>query len=57
MGQNGAVVGHVLHFGPFPLTNFSKRGAEKGGKPNNHQIWFSACQTIPDHKRSTPVVF
>jgi len=32
MGQNGAVLGQMPHFGPFPLKKISKRGAKKGGK-------------------------
>jgi hypothetical protein len=40
MGQNGAVVGHVPHFGPFPLEKNSKRGAKKGGKPNSTKSGF-----------------
>ena len=34
MGQNGAVVGQVPHFGPFTTQKFSKRGVKKGGKPS-----------------------
>ena len=33
MGQNGAVVGQVPHFGPFSLEIISKRDVKKGGKP------------------------
>jgi hypothetical protein len=33
MGQNGAVVGQVPHFGPFSFEQISKRGAKKDGKP------------------------
>jgi hypothetical protein len=29
MGQNGAVLGQIDHFGPFPLEKISKRGAQK----------------------------
>ena len=29
MGQNGAVLGQIPHFGPFPLEKISKRGAKK----------------------------
>jgi hypothetical protein len=29
MGQNGAVLGQILHFDPFPLQKINKRGAEK----------------------------
>jgi hypothetical protein len=29
MGQNGAVLGQIPHFGPFPLEKISKRGARK----------------------------
>jgi hypothetical protein len=39
MGQNGAVLGQLphfgpilAHFGPFSLKKISKRGAKKGGK-------------------------
>jgi hypothetical protein len=32
MGQNGAVLGQMPHFGPFPLKKISKRDAKKGGK-------------------------
>jgi hypothetical protein len=53
MGQNGAVVGQVPHFGPFPLEKISKRG----GKSVGNQVRLSACQTILHHIRSTPVVF
>ena len=38
MGQNGAVLGQMPHFGPFPLKKISKRGAKKVGNqplPNN----------------------
>jgi len=46
-GQNRAVVGQVPHC-PFPLKN-QQKGCQKGWKTKFHQI--------PDHKRSTPVVF
>ena len=29
MGQNGAVLGQIPHFGPFPFEEISKRGAKK----------------------------
>ena len=29
MGQNGAVLGQILHFNPFPKKKTSKRGAKK----------------------------
>jgi hypothetical protein len=32
-------------------------GCQKGSKTKFHQIRFSACQTIPVHKISTPVMF
>ena len=56
-GANGAVVGQVPHFGPFPFKKNQRKGCQKGWKTKFHQIRFSACQTILDHKRSTPVVF
>ena len=40
MGQNGAVVGQVSHFGPFPFEKISKRGAKKGGKPKSTKSGF-----------------
>ena len=40
MGQNGAVVGQVPHFGPFPLEKISKRGTKKGGKPSSIKSGF-----------------
>jgi len=40
MGQNGAVVGQVPHFGPFPLEKISKRGTKKGGKPSSTKSSF-----------------
>ena len=29
MGRNGAVLGQILHFGPFPLEKINKRDAKK----------------------------
>jgi len=40
MGQNGAVVGQVPHFGPFPLLKISQRGAKKGGIPSSTKSGF-----------------
>ena len=40
MGQNGAVVGQVPHFGPIPLVKISIKGAKKGGKPSSTQSSF-----------------
>jgi len=40
MGQNGAVVGQVPYFGPFPLEKISKRGAKKGEKPSSTKSGF-----------------
>ena len=40
MGQNGAVVGQVPHFGPFSLDKISKRGAKKVGKPSSTKSGF-----------------
>jgi hypothetical protein len=51
MGQNGAVVGQVPHFGPFPF----EKSAKGGPKWVENQV--SACQTIPDHKISTLAFF
>jgi len=39
MGQNGAVNGHVPHYGPLPLK-ICKRGAKKGGKPSSTKSGF-----------------
>jgi hypothetical protein len=41
MGQNGAVVGQVPHFGPFPFKK-SAKGCQKGWKTKFHQIRFPA---------------
>jgi hypothetical protein len=54
--KNGAEVGQVTHFGPFPLEK-SAKGVPKRVSTKFHQIRFSASQTIPHHKISTPVVF
>ena len=40
MGQNGAVIGQLTHFGPFPFEKISKRGAKKGGKPKSTKSGF-----------------
>ena len=40
MGQDGAVVGQVPHFGSFTLKIFSKRGAKKGGKTSSTKSGF-----------------
>jgi hypothetical protein len=55
MGQNGAVVGQVPQFGPFPLKK-SAKGVPKRWKINLHQIYFSNPRMIWYHKGSTPVV-
>ena len=58
MGQNGAVVGQIPHFGPFHLERkHQQKGCQKRWNTKFHQIRFSASQTIPHHKRSIPVVF
>jgi hypothetical protein len=56
MGRNGAVVGQVPHFGPFPLEKISIRGAKRVENQVPPNPVFS-MSTIPNHKRSTPVVF
>ena len=56
MGQNGAVLGQIPHFGPFPFKKFSKRGAKKV-EINLHQICFSNPRIIWYHKGSPPVLF
>ena len=40
MGQNGAVVGQVPHFGPFPFEKISRRGAKKSGTPSSTKSGF-----------------
>jgi len=44
-------------FWPIPLRRNQQKGRQKGWNTKFHQIRFSASQTIPNHKRSTPVVF
>jgi len=43
-------------FRTISLGNNQQKECQKKWKTKFHQIRFSACQTIPDHKRSTPVV-
>ena len=49
MGQNGAVVGQVPHFGPFSLKKISKR-AERDDWPNCRKcsflIFFPTCNHV-----------
>jgi len=40
MGQIGAVLGQIPHFGPFPLKKISKRGAIKVGNQHSPNIRF-----------------
>ena len=40
MGQNGAVIGQIPHFGPFPFEKICIRGAKKGGKPSSTKSGF-----------------
>ena len=56
MGQNGAAVGQVPHFGPFPLKKINKR-VPKRWKANLHQICFSKPRMILYHKGNPPVMF
>jgi len=56
MGQNGAVLGEIPHFGPFPKEK-QQKGCQNGWKTRFHQIWFSALQMTPYYVRSTCVVF
>jgi hypothetical protein len=51
MGQNGAVLGEILHFGK------TAKGCQKRWKTKFHQIWFSALLTAPCYVRSTSVLF
>jgi len=52
MGQNGAVLGRMPHFGPFPLKKISKRDAKKGGKSAltkytfQNSGWFSIIKEV-----------
>ena len=52
MGQNGAVLGQMPHFGPFPLKKISKRDAKKGGKSAltkytfQNSGWFSIIKEV-----------
>jgi hypothetical protein len=32
MGQNGAVLGQIPQFGPFPFEKIRKKGCQKSGK-------------------------
>jgi hypothetical protein len=56
MGQNGAILGQVPHFGPFPLKKISIWGAKKA-ENQPHQIYFSNPRMIWYHKGSPPVLF
>jgi hypothetical protein len=56
MGQNGAVLGEIPHFGTFPWEKIRKKGCQKEWKTKFHQTRFSATQKIPHHIYSTPVV-
>ena len=41
MGRNGAVVGQVPHFGPFPLK-YQQKGCQKGWNTKfHHNPFFS----------------
>ena len=56
MGRNGAVVGQVPHFGPFPFNKFSKRGAKKGGKPSSAKSGFQRVKRFLIIKESCRVL-
>jgi hypothetical protein len=55
MERNGAIVGQVPHFGPFPIK--SAKGVPKRWKISLHQIYFSNPRMIWYHKGSPPVFF
>jgi hypothetical protein len=38
MGQNGAVLGQIPHFGPLPLGENQQKGCQKGGNQPSPNI-------------------
>jgi hypothetical protein len=56
MGQNGAVLGQIPYFGPFPLKKISKRGAKKKENQPSPNILFNP-RMIRYHKGLPPVLF
>ena len=60
MGQNGAVLGQMPHFGPFwpiSLRENQQKGCQKRWEISPHQIYFSKLRMVWYHKGSPPVLF
>jgi hypothetical protein len=56
MGEKGAVVGQVPHFGPVPLTKTGKRGAKKVENQPSPNLLFKTQEDLVYLRKSSCLV-